>query len=229
MYYTESEIVGSYVRSGRKASQITVLAELNAESTHDESVREARKTIIGILEKNGVLKAPKIDTRGMRKPAPDTPKVEKKLLPALIPPKVKIFDSPVRVVNYWRWETGEITDKKVVVKMTAERLKPERAAVAEDAAQEPDKEKPKQAAGEQEIHEHTAEEFRKGFLFMANFVADCITAMDEIDPNAPDADKQRAAYIKDIEDVQQFLSKARIKRDDDTSNDNGAGTQPEGI
>lgn len=222
MYYTESEIVGSYLRSGRKASQIKVLAELNATGTDDESVAIAKHDVMAVLKKNGALKADRKETRSRKKAAQDAPEDNKKHLPALIPPDVKVFDSPVRMVDYWRWETGEITDKKVVVNLTAERIEPKRAAGADDMAKvEPKEKKPEQAAGAK--YEYTAEEFRKGFLFMANYVADCITAMDEIDPNAPDADKLRAAYIRDIEDVQEFLSEIRIKKDDDTSN------KPKGI
>lgn len=214
MYYTESEIVNSFLRSGCKASQIKILAELNTTGIDDESLEIAKHNIKAVLKKNGLLKDAKQETRGKKKEG--KPQIREKLLPALIPPKIKLFDSPVKQVGYWQWVRGEITDKKIVVRMTKEtEQKPDAAAGAEES--EPKEEKPTQAAGENGTSEYTAEEFRKGFLFMANFVADCITEMDNIDPTAPDADRLRAAYIRDIEDAQQFLGKMRIKKDDDAS------------
>ncbi len=67
MVYTEEEIVSSYLRSGRRKSQIRILAELNAEGQCDEDVNEAYHRITAILRKRGVLKESKSErAKGFR-------------------------------------------------------------------------------------------------------------------------------------------------------------------
>lgn len=136
MQYTENEIVQSYLRSGKKARQITILAELNA-----CGVENIRANLI----KHGVLKETESDRR-----------------------------------------------------------------YAEELA--------KKAAGENaEVYCYTPQDFKAGFVRMANYIADCITAMEAIDPDSPNADKERRAYLDEIEYVRDFLSRSRIKTDDSTS------------
>ena len=213
MYYTESEIVNSFLRSGRKASQIKILAELNTTGMDNESLEIAKHNVMAVLKKNGVLKDTKQETGGKKKETQATH--EKKLLPAVIPPEIKMFESPVKRIGCWRRITGRITGRKIVIKMTKQEETKDSPHKPDMATGGDDSKKTKQAAGAE--NEYTAEEFRKGFLFMANFVADCITEMDKTDPNAPGADRLRESYIRDIEDVQQFLSEMRIKKDDDAS------------
>ena len=205
MQYTESEIVRSYLRSGKKSQQITILAELNADGIEDYQTRESKNRIRAILIKNGVLKANKSDLEYAKEqeekrhgmiPQPEQVHIEdgpaagaNKLLPAVIPPDIKYFpmDTPRR--DRWQFLKGEIVGTMTFTMKTEK--------------------KPDKAAGE--TYEYTTDECRRGFLFMANYIADCLTAMEEIDPNSRTANRERAAYLAEIDDVRDFLSRVRVK------------------